>query len=53
MVALLDGVEIAANVITRKLNVKADELYNKYHIRFASDHPHGQRRIILQLVEEE
>lgn len=53
LVALLDGVEIAANVITRKLNVKADELYNKYHIRFASDHPHGQRRIILQLVEEE
>lgn len=53
LVALLDGMEIAANVITRKLNVKADELYNKYHIRFASDHPHGQRRIILQLVEEE
>lgn len=53
LVALLDGVEIAANVITRKLNVKADELYNKYHIRFTSDHPHGQRRIILQLVEEE
>ena len=53
LVALLDGVEIAANVITRKLNVKADELYNKYHIRFASDHPHGQRRIILQLAEEE
>lgn len=53
LVALLDEVKIAANVITRKLNVKADELYNKYHIRFASDHPHGQRRIILQLVEEE
>lgn len=53
LVTLLEGVEIAANVITRKLNVKADELYNKYHIRFASDHPHGQRRIILQLVEEE
>lgn len=53
LVTLLEGVEIAANVITRKLNVKADELYNKYHVRFASDHPHGQRRIILQLVEEE
>ena len=53
LVALLTGVEIAANVITRKLNVKADELYNMYHIRFASDHPHGQRRIILQLIEEE
>jgi len=53
LVVLLDGVEIAANVITRKLNVKADELYNKYHIRFVSDHPHGQRRITLQLIEEE
>ena len=53
LVALLEGLEVAANVITRKLNVKADELYNKYHIRFVSDHPHGQRRITLQLVEEE
>lgn len=53
LVALLDGIEIATNVITRKLNVKADELYNKYHITVANDHPHGQRRIILQLVNEE
>lgn len=53
LVALLDGIEIATNVITRKLNVKADELYNTYHITVANDHPHGQRRIILQLVNEE
>ena len=52
LVALIEGVEIATNVITRKLNVKADELYSNYHIRFCSDHPHGQRRIILQRVEE-
>ena len=52
LAASLDGIEIAANVITRKLNVKADELLSKYHIRFTCDHPHGQRRIILLLVEE-
>lgn len=53
LVALLDGVEIATNVITRKLNVKADELYSQFHIRVKNDHPHGQRRIILQLLTEE
>ena len=53
LIALLDNVEIAANVITRRLNVKADELYNSYHITVSNDHPHGQRRIILQLMTEE
>lgn len=53
LVALLEGIEIPTNVITRRLNVKAGELYRNHHIRFSSDHPHGQRRITLQLVESE
>lgn len=53
LVALLEGIEIPTNVITRRLNVKSGELYRNYHILFRSDHPHGQRRITLQLVEEE
>lgn len=53
LVALLEGIEIPTNVITRRLNVKSEELYRNHHIRFSSDHPHGQRRITLQLDETE
>ena len=38
----LSGVSIQANILTRKLNVSADRLYNDYGIRYESKRTHEQ-----------
>lgn len=39
--------ELKANVLTRKLNVSADRLYNDYGIRYESKRTHDGRTVCL------
>ena len=45
----LSGVSIQANILTRKLNVSADRLYNDYGIRYESKRTHEGRVVKLTL----
>ena len=45
----LSGVSIQANILTRKLNVSADMLYNDYGIRYESKRTHEGRVVKLTL----
>lgn len=45
----LDMVDIQPNVLTRKLNVGADRLWNEYHIRYENNRTHAGRNIKLVL----
>ena len=45
----LPGVGIQANILTRKLNVSADRLYNDYGIRYESRRTHEGRVVKLTL----
>ena len=45
----LPGVSIQANILTRKLNVSADRLYNDYGIRYESRRTHEGRVVKLTL----
>ena len=45
----LSGVSIQANILTRKLNVSADRLYNDYGIRYESRRTHEGREVKLTL----
>ena len=45
----LPGVSIQANILTRKLNVSADRLYNDYGIRYESKRTHEGRVVKLTL----
>ena len=45
----LDGMDIQPNVLTRKLNVGADRLWNEYHICYESNRNHAGRNIKLTL----
>lgn len=45
----LSGVSIQANILTRKLNVSADRLYNDYEIRYESRRTHEGRVVKLTL----
>ena len=45
----LDRMEIQPNVLTRKLNVGADRLWNEHHIRYESNRTHAGRNIRLTL----
>jgi len=45
----LDGMNIQPNVLTRKLNIGADRLWNEYHIRYESNRTHAGRNIKLIL----
>ena len=47
LLALLPDVKIQANVLTRKLNVSADRLYNDYGIRYESKRTHDGRTVCL------
>ena len=45
----LSGVGIQANILTRKLNVSVDRLYNDYGIRYESRRTHEGREVKLTL----
>lgn len=51
LLALLPDVKIQANVLTRKLNVSADRLYNDYGIRYESKRTHDGRTVCLTLEQ--
>ena len=45
----LDGIDVQPNVLTRRLNVGADRLWNEYSIRYESSRSHAGRTIKLTL----
>ena len=47
----LDGMDIQPNVLTRKLNVNADRLWNEYGIRIETSRTHAGRIVKLTLEE--
>lgn len=51
LLTLLPDVEMQANVLTRKLNVSADRLYNDYGIRYESKRTHEGRTVCLTLEQ--
>lgn len=52
LLGLLPELEIQANVLTRRLNVSADRLYNDYHIRYESRRTHNGKEVILRLEQD-
>jgi hypothetical protein len=48
----LDGVDVQPNVLTRRLNVNADRLWNEYGIRIETNRTHAGRTIKLTLLEK-
>jgi hypothetical protein len=49
----LDEIDIQPNVLTRKLNVSADRLWNEYGIRIETKRTHAGRMVKLMLVRLE
>lgn len=47
----LDGIDIQPNVLSRRLNVNADRLWNEYSIRLETARTHSGRQIKLTLSE--
>lgn len=48
----LSQLDMPANVLTRRLNVSAEQLYNDYNIRYESKRTHNGRLAILELLEK-
>lgn len=46
----LDGIEMQPNVLTRRLNVNSDRLWNEYSIRLETSRTHNGRMVKLTLV---
>lgn len=53
LLALLPKVEIAPNILTRKLNISAEPLMLEYRIQYESVREHGGRMITLNLLQQE
>jgi hypothetical protein len=53
LVGSLGGLEIQPNVLTRRLNVGADRLWNEYGIRYESSRSHAGRIVKLILNSSE
>ena len=49
----LDEIDVQPNVLTRKLNVGADRLWNEYSIRIETNRTHAGRMIKLTLARLE
>ena len=50
---LLPEIGVAANVLTRRLNVSAERLYNDYGICYESKRTHCGRNVYLKLIQTE
>lgn len=48
----LDGLDIQPNVLTRRLNVSAERLWNEYGIRLVTQRTHSGRMVTLTLDED-
>ncbi len=48
----LDGIDLQPNVLTRKLNVSADRLWNEYGIQLVTQRTHAGRMVKLTLDEQ-
>ena len=53
LLELLPGMEIAPNILTRKLNISAEHLLLEYHIQYESTRGHDGRIITLKLSQQE
>ena len=53
LLELLPGIGVAANVLTRRLNVSAERLYNDYGICYESKRIHSGRNVYLKLIQTE
>ncbi len=53
LLELLPGMEIAPNILTRKLNISAEHLLLEYHIQYESTRGHDGRIITLKLLQQE
>ena len=51
LIQLLPDLDIQPNVLTRKLNIGAEQLFVNYGIRYASNREHSGRMIKLELVK--
>ena len=51
LLQLLQDLDIQPNVLTRKLNIGAEQLFVNYGIRYASNREHSGRMIKLELVK--
>lgn len=49
----LPELDIPANVLTRRLNVSAERLFNEYSIRYGSKRTHNGRMVTLTLIQQE
>lgn len=53
LLELLPEIGVAANVLTRRLNVSAERLYNDYGICYESKRTHSGRNVYLKLIQTE
>ena len=53
LLELLLEIAVAANVLTRRLNVSAERLYNDYGICYESKRTHSGRNVYLKLIQTE
>ena len=53
LAALLDGIEMESNVLTRALNIAADDLLEDYNIQYSNRHTSKGSLIILQIVKSD
>lgn len=53
LLELLPEIGVAANVLTRRLNVSAERLYNDYGIRYEIKRTHSGRNVYLKLIQTE
>lgn len=52
LLALLPSIDLQPNVLTRKLNVSAERLYNEYGIRYENKRTHAGRIVSLTKIAE-
>lgn len=53
LLELLPEIGVAANVLTRRLNVSAERLYNDYGIHYESKRTHSGRNVYLKRIQTE
>ena len=53
LLELLPEIGVAANVLTRRLNVSAERLYNDYGIHYESKRTHSGRNVYLKRIQIE
>ena len=50
LLAFLEESDLAANVLTRKLNTQIDSLLTDFNIHYRTEHKHKERMIYLEKI---